>query len=216
MLVLVNKPTGRPAGKVWDDLERLVGPALCELIWREGRQVLEHPRPAGTPATWWKDVRQMEEAAATLRKLLADPMAGWLAAAHVLRPEVSAGEEVDVFFDVLPKLLEQFSGIEEAAALHLGEVAKGRQPDAARHAFMGWLRLVFEENGLPVGTGENSLFPKVLSLALDAFGVSGGRDLIRKRNSRQPKPAPETPSAAAGPESPSSSARGWWGGELPE
>ncbi len=215
-MVLVSKPTGRPAGQAWDELERLVGPSLCELIWLEGRQVLEHPRPAGTPASWWKDVRQMEKSAATLRKLLADPMAGWLAAAHVLRPEVSAGEEVDIFFDVLPKLLEQFAGIEKSAALHIGEVAKGRQPDAARHAFMGWLRLVFSKHGLPIGTGDNSLFPKVLSLAFDALGASGGRDLVRKRSPRQPKPTPEPPSAAGGQETPTPTARAWWGGELPE
>lgn len=216
MLVLVGKPTGRPGGKAWDDLERLVGPSLCELIWREGRQVLDHPRPAGTPASWRKDVRQMEKAAATLRTLLTDPVMEFVAAAHVLRPEVSTGEEVDIFFDVLPKLLGHFDGIEEAAALHIGEVAKGRQPDAARHAFMCWLRSVFRENGLPIGTGENSLFPKVLTLALGAHGLPGGRDMTRKRSPRTLKAGPGSSSSAAGQKKPPSSARGWWGGESPE
>lgn len=212
---------------------------VCFSIWRIGRGWLEGlSDPArrdreGTQAEWIKAAKRLEYLAGEMRKCLNGYVPAMLSIylQRKLNPhEPQRDEEGRIILgrskappDVA-ELLALFEGFAEFVqdGRTVGPGAPG-DPMAKmrRRNFVVQLALLFQGHGLPIGTAEGAFMPRIARLAYVAFGVKAdARDDIRAMlaptTAEQPEPAPDLPSAAAGPESPSSSARGWWGGELPE
>lgn len=212
---------------------------ICFSIWNQGRihlKDLSDPgrrERYGAPAEWIKSAKRLEHLAGEMRKCL-NGVVPTMLSIHLqgrLNPQQRERDEEGRLIlgrtkappDVaeLLSLFEGFaefvqSGRKSGAGAHGDPMAK-----SARRSFVISLGLLFIDHELPIGKAEGAFMVRIARLTYEAFDVKADarddiRAMLKPTTAEQPKPAPETPSAAAGPESPSSSARGWWGGELPE
>jgi hypothetical protein len=127
-------------------------------------------------------------------------------------------------YSALGVLSDRLSYLSEGASHAAGKVPvrQGPRADARANLLAGNVAHHMRLHGLRVSSAEGSKFVRVLGNLWSPVGLSGDvreaakRAVRNAQTAEQPKPAPETPSAAAGPESPPPSARAWWGGELPE
>jgi hypothetical protein len=132
-------------------------------------------------------------------------------ARHLGGPAEAARSALGIFSDTLSYLSAGASTAADKVPARRGPRADIRADLLARAVAHHMHR-----HGLRVSSAQGSKLVNVLGLLWSRAGLSGSAREAARRVVRQPKHAPEPPSATGGQETPTPTARGWWGGELPE